>query len=132
MHQARKRFGQNFLHDQGVISRIVRSINPKPGEALVEIGPGLGALTELLLEATDGQLDVVELDRDLIPVLRTKFFNYPNFRIHEADALRFDFASLKPDRKSVVLGKECRSRWSPYHEKEDEHVQQILVRERVG
>src|SRR5690606_36696214 len=54
MHQARKRFGQNFLHDQGVISRIVRSINPKPGEALVEIGPCLGALTELLLEATDG------------------------------------------------------------------------------
>lgn len=105
MHQARKRFGQNFLHDQGVISRIVRSINPKPGEALVEIGPGLGALTELLLEATDGQLDVVELDRDLIPVLRTKFFNYPNFRIHEADALRFDFASLKPaDRLLRVVG----------------------------
>ncbi len=105
MHQARKRFGQNFLHDQAVIARIVRSINPKPDQALVEIGPGLGALTELLLQAGGGQLDVVELDRDLIPVLRTKFFNYPGFRIHEADALRFDFRQLhQPGKPLRIVG----------------------------
>ena len=86
-HQARKRFGQNFLHDPGVIEQIIRAINPKPDDAIVEIGPGLGALTEEIL-AVNPKLQVVELDRDLIPVLRTKFFNYPEFRIHEADALR--------------------------------------------
>jgi 16S rRNA (adenine1518-N6/adenine1519-N6)-dimethyltransferase len=92
-HRARKRFGQNFLHDPGVIERIIRAINPKPDDALVEIGPGLGALTEEMLAVND-HLQVVELDRDLIPVLRTKFFNYPDFRIHEADALKFDFGQL--------------------------------------
>ncbi|MDX1458802.1 MAG: 16S rRNA (adenine(1518)-N(6)/adenine(1519)-N(6))-dimethyltransferase RsmA [Marinobacter sp.] len=92
-HQARKRFGQNFLHDPGVIERIVRAINPQPDDAMVEIGPGLGALTEEIL-TVNPNLQVVELDRDLIPVLRTKFFNYPNFRIHEADALKFDFSQL--------------------------------------
>src|SRR5690554_7396094 len=96
-HQARKRFGQNFLHDPGVIERIVRSINPKPDDAIVEIGPGLGAITEEILAINPG-LQVVELDRDLIPVLRTKFFNYPDFKIHEADALSFDFRQLVTDR----------------------------------
>ncbi|BES73422.1 16S rRNA (adenine(1518)-N(6)/adenine(1519)-N(6)) -dimethyltransferase RsmA [Marinobacter nanhaiticus D15-8W] len=102
-HQARKRFGQNFLHDPGVIERIVRAINPKPDDALVEIGPGLGALTEELLSVTPS-LQVIELDRDLIPVLRTKFFNYPDFRIHEADALRFDFAELAAEKPLRIVG----------------------------
>lgn len=93
-HQARKRFGQNFLSDDAVIARIISGINPRPGDRMVEIGPGLGALTEHLLDSLDGCLDVVELDRDLIPVLRTKFFNYPEFTIHEADALKFDFNAL--------------------------------------
>ncbi len=93
-HQARKRFGQNFLSDEAVIDRIVSGINPRPGDRMVEIGPGLGALTEPLLESLDGKLNVVELDRDLVPVLRTKFFNYPDFAIHEADALKFDFNQL--------------------------------------
>ncbi len=101
-HQARKRFGQNFLHDPGVIERIVRAINPKPGEAMVEIGPGLGAITQELLEINPA-LQVVELDRDLIPVLRTKFFNYPEFRIHEADALKFDFRQLVQDGKRLRI-----------------------------
>jgi len=92
-HKARKRFGQNFLHDHYVIDKIVRSINPKAEDCLVEIGPGMGALTEPLLEAS-GKLNVVELDRDLIPILRTKFFNYPDFHIHEGDALKFDFRQL--------------------------------------
>jgi 16S rRNA (adenine1518-N6/adenine1519-N6)-dimethyltransferase len=105
MHKARKRFGQNFLHDAGIIRRIVRAINPKPGQHLVEIGPGLGALTEELLQEA-GALDAIELDRDLIPVLRTKFFRYEDsFQIHEADALKFDFASLRTDDRPLrVVG----------------------------
>lgn len=95
VHQARKRFGQNFLRDPGIISRIVRAIAPRPGERLVEIGPGQGALTEPLLEAAGGQLEVIELDRDLIPGLRVQFFNYPDFVIHEGDALKFDFRALR-------------------------------------
>ncbi|MEC7814985.1 MAG: 16S rRNA (adenine(1518)-N(6)/adenine(1519)-N(6))-dimethyltransferase RsmA [Pseudomonadota bacterium] len=102
-HQARKRFGQNFLHDPGVIEKIVRAINPKPEDTMVEIGPGLGALTEELLLANP-RLQVVELDRDLIPVLRTKFFNYPEFKIHEADALSFDFRQLMTDRPLRIVG----------------------------
>lgn len=96
-HQARKRFGQNFLHDPRVINNIVKSIRPKAGDNIVEIGPGMGAITEELLEGTSGYLNVVELDRDLIPGLRVKFFKQPGFQIHEADALKFDFASLKKD-----------------------------------
>ncbi|TNE72635.1 MAG: 16S rRNA (adenine(1518)-N(6)/adenine(1519)-N(6))-dimethyltransferase RsmA [Gammaproteobacteria bacterium] len=101
-HQARKRFGQNFLHDPGVIEKIVRAINPKPDDVMVEIGPGLGALTEEILSVNPA-LQVVELDRDLIPVLRTKFFNYPEFRIHEADALKFDFSQLVRDGKPLRI-----------------------------
>jgi len=93
-HQARKRFGQNFLQDFSVIEQIVNSIAPKPGDNLVEIGPGLGAITEELLVATEGRLQVIELDRNLIPILRTKFFNYPEFVIHEGDALKFDFDQI--------------------------------------
>ena len=102
-HQARKPFGQNFLHDPGVIERIIRAINPGPDDSIVEIGPGLGALTEEIL-AVNPRLQVVELDRDLIPVLRTKFFNYPEFRIHEADALKFDFSQLMVDRPLRIIG----------------------------
>lgn len=96
VHRARKRFGQNFLRDPGIISRIVRAIAPRPGERLVEIGPGQGALTEPLLDAA-GKLEVIELDRDLIPGLRVQFFNYPDFVIHEGDALKVDFAELRGD-----------------------------------
>lgn len=96
-HRARKRFGQNFLRDRGIISSIVRSIGPRPGERLVEIGPGQGALTEHLIEATQGYLEVIELDRDLIPGLRVQFFNQPGFVIHEGDALKIDFRELRGD-----------------------------------
>ncbi len=93
-HKARKRFGQNFLQDQGIIRHIVACIRPKKGQKVVEIGPGLGAITEHLL-ASLGELDVVELDRDLLPHLRISFASYANnLRIHEADALQFDFSSL--------------------------------------
>jgi 16S rRNA (adenine1518-N6/adenine1519-N6)-dimethyltransferase len=104
-HQARKRFGQNFLEDDVVISQIVSGVNPRPGDQMVEIGPGLGALTEQLLDMLEGSLDVVELDRDLVPILRTKFFNFPGFNIYEADALKFDFNALCSAEKPLrVVG----------------------------
>ena len=104
-HRARKRFGQNFLRDPGVISRIVRSIGARPGDRMVEIGPGQGALTEPLLDATDGDLEVIELDRDLIPGLRVQFFNRPNFVIHEGDALKMDFVALRGEGQPLrVVG----------------------------
>lgn len=105
VHQARKRFGQNFLHDTGIIRRIIRAIAPHPSDHLVEIGPGLGALTEELLDGA-GALDAIELDRDLPPILRSKFFSYGDkFRIFEQDAMKFDFASLCDDERPLrVVG----------------------------
>ncbi len=103
-HQPRKRFGQNFLHDPGVIRGIVAAIHPVTGERVAEIGPGLGALTAPLLEAL-GELDVVELDRDLIPHLQQQFATSGELRIHNTDALRFDFCSLVPEGETLrVVG----------------------------
>lgn len=102
-HKARKRFGQNFLHDHGVIRQIVACIVPKKGQHIVEIGPGKGALTEGLISVTES-MDVVELDRDLIPILRVNLFRYPNLRIHEADAMKFDFSSLIQEDKLRIVG----------------------------
>jgi len=92
-HAAKKRFGQHFLHDPQVIERIVRSINPQPGEVLAEIGPGLGALTAPLL-ARHGRLHVVEIDRDVVPHLRAACGDAAGLELHLADALKFDYASL--------------------------------------
>jgi 16S rRNA (adenine1518-N6/adenine1519-N6)-dimethyltransferase len=93
-HRARKRFGQHFLHEPGVVARIVRAIAPRPGDVLVEIGPGLGALTVPLLEAAAGALTVIELDRDLVPPLREACGHAPGLRVIEADALRVDYTAL--------------------------------------
>jgi len=106
MHKARKRFGQNFLQDQGIIRQIIRSIAPHTTDHMVEIGPGLGALTEEILDEA-GALDAIELDRDLPPILRTKFFRFGDkFRIFEADAMKFDFKSLRKedDRLLRIVG----------------------------
>lgn len=102
-HRARKRFGQNFLHDAGVIDRILRSIYPREGERLLEIGPGQGALTGGLVDS-NAQLDVIELDKDLIPLLKLRFGLKPNFTLHEGDALQFDFSTLnvEPGNLRVV------------------------------
>ena len=91
-HVARKRFGQNFLVDGGIINAIVSAIDPQRGDTVVEIGPGLGAITEPLLARLD-HLHVVEIDRDLIVRLKKQ---HPPARmtIHEGDALAFDFASI--------------------------------------
>jgi len=103
-HRARKRFGQNFLHDRGIIERIISAIRPQTDQHIVEIGPGLGALTERLVDSTR-QLDVVELDRDLVPRLQERFSDRPHFHIHSADALRFDFASLASEGEKLrVVG----------------------------
>jgi len=93
-HRPRKRFGQHFLRDPGVLERIVAAIRPVPGDHLVEIGPGLGALTRPLLAAV-GELDAVELDRDLLEPLRAHCADIGRLRLHHADALKFDFAALR-------------------------------------
>jgi len=93
-HRARKRFGQHFLHDRQVVQRILDAFNPQPGEIVVEIGPGLGALTRPLLERI-AHLHVVEFDRDLVARLRDAF-PPERLTIHEADALKFDFYRLVP------------------------------------
>jgi 16S rRNA (adenine1518-N6/adenine1519-N6)-dimethyltransferase len=91
-HKARKRFGQNFLVDEQIIAGIIRAIRPEPEDNIVEIGPGLGALTRPLLEKLD-RLHVIEIDRDIIVRLKS---DYPQDRlvIHEGDALKFDFSTL--------------------------------------
>ncbi|NNF60753.1 MAG: 16S rRNA (adenine(1518)-N(6)/adenine(1519)-N(6))-dimethyltransferase RsmA [Gammaproteobacteria bacterium] len=89
----RKRFGQHFLHDPAVIERIVNALDPQPGQRLVEIGPGRGALTRRVLERS-GSLDVIEIDRDLAALTREQFAAEHSLRVHEGDALKFDFAAL--------------------------------------
>ena len=93
-HIPRKRFGQNFLTDQNVLSEIIRVIAPAAGDNMVEIGPGQGAMTALLL-AHLSRLQVVELDRDLVAMLQKKF-SPDKLIIHSGDALQFDFGALQP------------------------------------
>ena len=103
-HRARKRFGQHFLHDTSVVARIVRAIGARPGERLVEIGPGLGALTGALLESCEN-LDVIELDRDLAAKLQADYQGDPRVRVHTGDALKFDFRQLAaPGERLRVVG----------------------------
>ena len=91
-HQARKRFGQHFLTDQGVIADIVDAIDPQPGQHMVEIGPGLAAMTQPLVERL-GHLQVIELDRDLAARLR----QHKQLTVHEADVLKVDITALAID-----------------------------------
>jgi len=88
-HRARKRFGQHFLSDAGVIDEIVRAIAPQPQQVMVEIGPGLAALTQPLVERL-GHLTVIELDRDLARQLR----EHPQLNVVESDVLKVDFVAL--------------------------------------
>lgn len=97
-HTARKRFGQNFLHDRYVIDQIVAAINPQPGQNLVEIGPGLAALTEPVAAQMD-KMTVVELDRDLAARLREHPTLKDKLTVIEADAMRFDFGTLMGEGK---------------------------------
>ncbi len=97
MIYARKRFGQHFLHDRSVLERIVREVDPQPGDALLEIGPGRGALTEMLVGRSKS-LDAVEIDRDLAALLRQRFGSAAGFQLHDSDALKFDLAELSRQR----------------------------------
>ncbi len=98
MALSRKRFGQHFLHDPAVIERIARAIDPRPGEHLVEIGPGRGALTRRLLAATLATLDAVEIDRDLAAALGAELASDARFALHAEDALDIDLAALARQR----------------------------------
>lgn len=103
-HRARKRFGQNFLFDESIIDKIVTAIDPKPQDNLVEIGPGLGAITEPVADLS-GHLTVVELDKDLAQRLIEHPFLGPKLTVNQGDAMKFDFASLvKDDKKLKVFG----------------------------
>jgi 16S rRNA (adenine1518-N6/adenine1519-N6)-dimethyltransferase len=98
-HTARKRFGQNFLADPHYVARVVDAVNPQRGENIVEVGPGLAAITGSLIERA-GHITAIEIDRDLAFRLRGTY-TPQQLTLHEADVLDFDFASLGPDLRVV-------------------------------
>jgi len=98
---AKKSFGQNFLVDQNYIGKIISALNPQTGETIIEIGAGRGALTEMLIEKA-GKVFAIELDRDLIPLLKEKFSYKENFELVESDALEINFAELVNNPKSKI------------------------------
>jgi 16S rRNA (adenine1518-N6/adenine1519-N6)-dimethyltransferase len=102
-HRPRKRFGQNFLHDPVIIDRIISTIRPKQSDALLEIGPGQGAITCPLLEAA-GKLTVIELDRDLIGPLQARCASIGELTVYSADALSFDFCQLASQQPLRIIG----------------------------
>lgn len=102
-HKARKRFGQNFLIDQELIAQIIGAIDAKPTDNLIEIGPGTGALTKHLIEICP-TMSLIELDRDLIQILKTNFTNVQDFNIFNMDALKTDFSEFYDDRKLRLVG----------------------------
>lgn len=96
---AKKSFGQNFLVDENYINKIISALNPKKGETIVEIGAGRGALTEKLVES-GAKVVAVELERDMIAVLREKFAGRENFQLIESDALKVDFSAFRAPRSA--------------------------------
>lgn len=102
-HKARKRFGQNFLHDQQVIDRIVASVAPKSTDLMIEIGPGQAAITRPLI-ASGAELHVIEIDRDLVSLLQQKFSDVNNITIHSLDALRANFDEITDSRPFRLIG----------------------------
>lgn len=100
-HQARKRFGQNFLHDENIIHRIINSISPQKNEHIVEIGPGLGALTRVLAQHLN-QFDAIEIDRDLIEHLNSDPILKNKLTIYSKDVLKFDFYTLNKTPLRIV------------------------------
>lgn len=103
-HRARKRFGQNFLHDHRVINDIVSIINARPNDHIVEIGPGKGALTRELAGQCQ-KMDLIELDRDLVKLLDAQFGHLEGITIHSADALSINYTALaQPDGKLRIIG----------------------------
>ncbi len=101
-HRARKRFGQHFLTDPYVVAGIVAAISPQRDDHLVEIGPGLGVLTESLLPCVNA-MDAIELDRDIIPKLKERCRDRGQLHIYEADALKFDFTTLAENGRPLRI-----------------------------
>lgn len=101
-HRPRKRFGQHFLHDRNVIHKIILAVAPKPDDSLVEIGPGLGAITLPLLEHC-GRLTAIELDRDVIPRLQAQAAGKGQLHIVQGDALQTDLHPLAPAGQKLRL-----------------------------
>ncbi len=101
-HTARKRFGQNFLHDAGIIHQIVFAISPQRDDKIVEIGPGKGALTGPIV-AQSGKIEVIELDRDLIPILKQNLEGKGELIVHSADALKFNFTDLSEQKNDLRI-----------------------------
>ncbi len=97
----RKRFGQHFLHDRNILDKIIRAIHPEPGQHFVEIGPGRGAMTRLLIKSVES-LDAIEIDRDLAAAL-PGIIASSKLVVHQADALNFDFATLQPKNAPLRL-----------------------------
>ena len=105
-HRARKRFGQNFLHDQSIIDRIIKSVNPKAEDHLLEIGPGQGALTSQLA-SVGAQLDCIELDRDLVDHLSNEYQQQDHVCIHQQDILKVDLQQIAEsggNKKLRIIG----------------------------
>ncbi len=100
MHQARKRFGQHFLRDQKIIQRIVSAISPQPTQRLIEIGPGLGALTVPVLRKT-GSLEAIEVDRDIVPLLQDACKELGDLLIYQKDVLHFDLSVVVQNQKQL-------------------------------
>jgi 16S rRNA (adenine1518-N6/adenine1519-N6)-dimethyltransferase len=118
-HRHKKQLGQHFLHEAGIIDKIVRAIDPKPGERLVEIGPGAGAITKPLLQR-HGALTVIEFDRDLIEPLATMGAALGQLDIVHADVLDVDFTELAQGATIRLVGtcptisprRSCSTRWT--------------------
>jgi 16S rRNA (adenine1518-N6/adenine1519-N6)-dimethyltransferase len=102
VNRAKKRYGQHFLHDRGTIERIVRAIDPAPGDRIVEVGPGRGAITASLLSRS-GRLDAIEIDPDVVPRLTERCAGLGELNVHLADALEFDFRALRGDGPPLRL-----------------------------
>ena len=102
-HRARKRFGQNFLVDETIIGQIIAAIGARADHHLIEIGPGTAALTQHLLEQCPS-LQAVELDRDLIAQLRSRFANYSDFVVHSGDALKTDYRQFYHGQPLRLVG----------------------------
>jgi len=102
-HRAKKRFGQNFLHDASIIDRIVKSIRVKASDNVIEIGPGLGAITKQILPVT-GRITVIELDRDIIPKLRFNCDGLGELNILQTDALKVDYSEFANRGPLRVVG----------------------------
>ena len=101
---AKKSFGQNFLVDQNYIEKIISALNPQTGETIIEIGSGRGALTEKLVKS-GANVIAIELEREMIAILREKFADYKNFQLVEQDALKIDFAKISENRKSQIANR---------------------------